>query len=125
MVTRSRWSATTAVSTRETRKHAEAIRFERGIRKLAPRDWPAFIWLPEPSDRESARPIANPENLDDIIPGARITSVTVEITDEPLPNELFQKLPWLQDAWDLELSKGTTQNPSRFRLFAYNLMGYN
>lgn len=82
----------------------------RGRRNLSSNNWPRLMWLPDPSDRTSAREIA----LDDIENvfgrGARFTSAFVEITNDPIVFDIDKKLPWYR-AWADEYNRRLTVSP--------------
>jgi hypothetical protein len=106
-------------------ERGRTIRYETGIKFIPEDKYPAFVWMSDPKDRGSAIPILARDMPAVIDPSVRVKSVSVEMTSDPFSDELFQKLPWLQAAWDEERGKLVVQRPKHFQLFVRNLMGYN
>ncbi len=100
-----------------------AIGGETGRRSLPEASYPPFIWMPNPSDRGSAEPMMARDFPRKIDPSAKIRSVTVEMTSDPLANDLFEKLPWLEAAYIDERTNGILSNAQVFKLYAYDLTG--
>lgn len=69
-----------------------------GERRLAPADWPAFVTFRD-VDHPLSVEVVNPPALENTFgAGARIESVTLAITDDPVTRGLEQSLPWLASA---------------------------
>jgi hypothetical protein len=73
-----------------------------GERRLDPANWPAFVTFQDVNEARSIKAI-NPPLLPDIYgSGARIASVTVSITSDPISRGLEEKLPWLASAFSIQ-----------------------
>ncbi len=107
----------------QQRKAYAAIGGETGRRALPEASYPPFIWLPNPGDRGSAQPMMARDFSSKIDPSVKIRSVTVEMTNDPFDNNLFEKLPWLEAAYNDERANGILSNAQVFRLYAYHLTG--
>ncbi len=107
----------------QQRKAYAAIGGETGRRSLPEASYPPFIWLPNPGDRGSAEPMMARDFPRKIDPTVKIRSVTVEMTNDPFDNNLFEKLPWLEAAYTDERANGLRANAQVFKLYAYDLMG--
>lgn len=107
----------------QQRKAYAAIGGETGRRALPEASYPPFIWLPNPGDRGSAQPMMARDFSSKIDPSVKIRSVTVEMTNDPFDNNLFEKLPWLEAAYTDERANGLRANAQVFKLYAYDLMG--
>ncbi|SDO94947.1 hypothetical protein [Afipia sp. GAS231] len=73
-----------------------------GERRLDPANWPAFVIFQDVNEARSIKAI-DPPLLPDIYgSGARIESVTVSITSDPISRGLEEKLPWLASAFSIQ-----------------------
>lgn len=107
----------------QQRKAYKAIGGETGRRSLPEASYPPFIWLPNPADRGSAEPMMAHDFPRKIDPSVKIRSVTVEMTNDPFDNNLFEKLPWLEAAYIDERANGLRANAQVFKLYSTDLMG--
>jgi hypothetical protein len=69
-----------------------------GERRLQPADWPSFATFPDVSDALSVKAVDASALQDTYGAGARIESVTVSITHDPVTHSLEQNLPSLGNA---------------------------
>jgi hypothetical protein len=56
---------------------------------------PQLVWLPDPNDRSTARPVPPSELSSAIAPGVRLRGMAVEITRDRVTTGLGKRLPWL------------------------------
>jgi hypothetical protein len=67
---------------------------QSGIRELEGKDIPAFVIFADKAKPESAR-IARPNGPDrELAPGIKLLSAAIEITSDPVTNNIGEKLPW-------------------------------
>ena len=85
--------------------------------------FPQFVWLPEPSDRGSARIVCLEKMVTTIGAGAQVKGVYVEITADRPDGSIFVKLPWL-NALKSEQTQSSYRPPDyNFHLNATDLLG--
>jgi hypothetical protein len=101
----------------------KSIAHETGPRIVNANAYPAFVWLPDPKNRETATP-APPNEMPRIIDSSvNVRSVTVEIAHQSLSDEIFSVLPWLEAARDFENKNMVLAGPQHWKLLAYDLLG--
>ena len=99
------------------------IHNQSGRRQLKDNQLPEFIWLPNPSDPNSAQ-IVPPDSFGDIVGSdIRLGAVFVEVTEDRPDNSLYAKLPWLKAMAQKERGWGLQVYPVQFKLNACNLLG--
>ena len=86
---------------------------------LSPDIMPALVWLPDPADRTTARPVRPAALSDDIALDVRLRTTTIEITRDPVTTGLFARLPWLAERFTNRTQKAyfDTGYPGVFALF--------
>lgn len=88
---------------------------------LAAHAMPQFVWLPDPGNPSSARPVP-PTGLADVIaPNVRLRGASIEITRDRVTTGLFARLPWLADRYRGEKKYGVDDMYGVFTLHATNL----
>jgi hypothetical protein len=67
---------------------------QTGIRRLEGKDIPALVIFADKAMSDSAR-IAKPRGPDrELAPGIKFRNATIEITSDPVTNDIGEKLPW-------------------------------
>ena len=98
------------------------IHSQVGARQLHEDQMPAFIWLADPLDPNSAQ-IVPPESFDDVIsPSMRLVSTSVKITKDGPDNSLSAKLPWLAEMARAQFWAGKPWS-QEFKLGAIDILG--
>lgn len=83
-------------------ENAADLKNVRGARRLEPADWPAFATFSDVTDPLSVEPV-DPSALEKNLGiNARIESVLLTITDDPVTHNLEQTLPWLAAPLDAQ-----------------------
>jgi hypothetical protein len=66
-----------------------------GAKDLAPEKLPSLVTFRDASDPRTVVKV-DPTNLESAFgPGVKLTSATIEITDDPITNGITKRLPWL------------------------------
>lgn len=77
--------------------YTPTLRAERRVMPLPREKYPELVTFTDPLVPTSARAV-DPDRLDAVFgPGYRLSSITVEITDEPVTRRIATILPWLGD----------------------------
>jgi hypothetical protein len=84
-----------AFKVRAVVEHAKELRNLEGERRLEQKDWPSFVTFRDVNDPFSVESVDLNDLARTLGDGARIESVTVAITQEPVTHGLQQSLPWL------------------------------
>jgi hypothetical protein len=101
----------------------QAIAYESG-RKVLPLELaPEFIWLSDPTQRSTAVLITASEIPSIVGSSVKLRSISVEITTDPVSDEIYSKLPWLKAAKENEEKNGTILSTKNFVLQAAQLLG--
>jgi hypothetical protein len=89
------WLAINAYGLAENGSSIPLIASQAGIRPLEGRNIPALVILADKAKPESASTAtpAGPER--ELAPGVKLVGVTIEITADPVTNQISQQLPWL------------------------------
>lgn len=96
---------------------------QTGQRTLEPSRYPCFVWLPNPENPATARPVMPTVFSKVIAPSVRLRSVKVEITTDRNNNEIFKKLPWLSEMREEERKKPVRVPREPYELKAQYLLG--
>lgn len=75
---------------------AVVARLPAGTRvALALDNMPQLVWLPDPGNRSSARPVPPADLSGAVAPGVRLRGAWIEITRDRVTRRLGERLPWL------------------------------
>lgn len=99
-----------------------AILQEFGLRELSEENYPAFIWLPEPTIKARARQLLARDFTSKIDSSVRLRRVALEMTSDAFSNELFEKLPWFPALYEEE-KRGAVVDARSFSVHKVQLVG--
>ena len=88
---------------------------QTGRRELSPDNMPLLLWLSDIADPKTARPITTAHIPELVGPNARLASVSIEMTGDPVAIDIDRKLPWLK-ALRAEEKNGVLSRPGVFKL---------
>jgi hypothetical protein len=101
----------------------KSIAHEPGSRIVSTNAYPAFVWLSDGKNRDTATPVP-PDDMSRIVDRTvNVRSVTIEISNQALSDEIFSVLPWLKAARDYEKNNMVLAGPQHWKLLAYDLLG--
>ncbi|MBY0565631.1 MAG: hypothetical protein K2P58_15785 [Hyphomonadaceae bacterium] len=100
-----------------------AVAALRGEFALDQRRWPLLVQFRDVADRSSARLVELQDFSSEYGEGARFLGASIEITDQPVTNEIEGRLPWLRSQ-RLAASRGpASYNASEFYHYHFKLEG--
>jgi hypothetical protein len=91
----------------------------RGKRELSFDNLPRFLWFPNPQDPNTAETLLV-GNIPSVFgPSAHFAGAFVEITSDPLVNDIRQKLPWIKTLEQRPPGEGTLYLPNKLGISRY------
>jgi hypothetical protein len=92
-------------------------------RRLAipPNVMPSLVWLPDARDPRSAVPVPNADSLGTLVADAHLRGAWIELTDDRVTTDLFERLPWLAQRYQSEKSSGRSESRGVLELPAWSL----
>jgi hypothetical protein len=88
---------------------------QTGRRELSPDNMPPLIWLSDIADPKTARRITTAHIPELLGAKARLASIYIEMTNDPVVIDIDRKLPWLKALRAAE-KNGVISRPGEFKL---------
>jgi len=102
-------SPQTAAGLEKTNASLQMLQSNKWVASVPPRATPMLLYFPRPHDPKSVAEIPRDERA---LRGARVKSVTIELTDDPLTREALGPIGWVYSLGNRRLD-GTTHSVER------------